>query len=177
MKYSKKLIEHFENPKNVGSFDDNEENVGTGLIGSPSCGDVLKFQIKVDPATNTIVDARFKTFGCGSAVASGSLISEWVKGRTLEEAAKVENRDIAAELELPPVKVHCSVMAREAIGAAIDDYKKRSSGEKQPSDEPTRTTPGCAAGISLCSTEIPDIKLSKPESKESEGGECCPEKC
>jgi nitrogen fixation NifU-like protein len=97
MKYSQKLIEHFEHPKNVGSFDDNEENVGTGLIGSPACGDVLKFQIKVDPKTDIILDAKFKTFGCGSAVASGSLISEWVKGKTLDEAEKVQNRDIAAD--------------------------------------------------------------------------------
>ena len=152
MKYSQKLIEHFEHPKNVGSFDEDEENVGTGLIGSPACGDVLKFQIKVDPKTDIILDAKFKTFGCGSAVASGSLISEWVKGKTLDEAEKVQNRDIAAELELPPIKVHCSVMAREAIGAAIDDYRKRKSGEKQPTDEPTRTMPGCGVGIGLSST-------------------------
>ena len=149
MKYSKKLIEHFENPRNVGSFEDSEENVGTGLVGSPACGDVLKFQIKVDPKTGKILDARFKTFGCGSAVASGSLISEWVKGKTLDEALAVQNRDIAAELELPPVKVHCSLMAREAIGAAVDDYRKRLSGEKAPGDEPTRGTSGCAVGFGL----------------------------
>lgn len=153
MKYSKKLLEHFENPRNVGSFDEDEENVGTGIIGSPACGDVLKFQIKVDPETDRILDARFKTFGCGSAVASGSLISEWVKGKTLDEALQVQNRDIAAELELPPVKVHCSVMAREAIGAAIDDYRKRKSGEKSASDEPTRAHPGCGIGIGLSSEE------------------------
>jgi nitrogen fixation protein NifU and related proteins len=149
MQYSKKLIEHFENPKNVGSFDDNEPNVGTGLIGSPACGDVMKFQIKVDPATDIILDARFKTFGCGSAIASGSLITEWVKGKTLDEAKLVNNRDVAAELELPPIKIHCSVMAKEAIDAAIDDYVKRKSGEKGPGDEPTRSAPGCGLGISL----------------------------
>jgi nitrogen fixation protein NifU and related proteins len=149
MQYSQKLIEHFEHPKNVGSFDDNEPNVGTGLIGSPACGDVMKFQIKVDPATNTILDARFKTFGCGSAIASGSLITEWVKGKTLDEAKLVNNKDVATELELPPIKIHCSVMAKEAIDAAIDDYLKRVSGEKGPQDEPTRTMPGCGIGISL----------------------------
>jgi len=154
MQYSKKLIEHFEHPKNVGSFEDNEENVGTGLIGSPACGDVMKFQIKVDPVTDIVIDARFKTFGCGSAIASGSLITEWVKGKTLDQAMEVQNRDIAAELELPPIKIHCSVMAREAIQAAVDDYRKRKSGEKGPGDEPTKAVPGCGIGIGLSDGSI-----------------------
>lgn len=136
MKYSKKLIEHFENPRNVGSFDDGEENVGTGVVGSPACGDVMKLQIKVDPETDRIIDCRFKTFGCGSAIASSSLLTEWVKGRTLDEVQEIENRDIAAELELPPIKVHCSVLARDAIKEAIIDYRKRASGELTEDDEP-----------------------------------------
>ena len=140
MQYSRKLIEHFENPRNVGSFDDDEENIGTGVVGSPACGDVMKLQIKVDPETNTIIDVKFKTFGCGSAIASSSLLTEWVKGKTLDEVRGIENRDIAAELELPPVKIHCSVLAKDAINAAIEDYFKRLSGEISP-DEETATTP------------------------------------
>jgi nitrogen fixation NifU-like protein len=109
----------------------------------------MKFQIKVNPETDTVIDARFKTFGCGSAIASGSLITEWVKGKTLDQALQVQNRDIAAELELPPIKIHCSVMAKEAIQAAVDDYRKRQSGEKGPGDEPTKAMPGCGVGIGL----------------------------
>lgn len=166
MKYSQKLIEHFENPKNVGSFDDDEPNVGTGMIGSPACGDIMKFQIKVDPATNTIIDARFKTFGCGSAIASGSLISELIIGKTLDEALLIENRDIAAELELPPVKVHCSLMAKEAIQAAIDDYQKRATGLKKLEDGPTKTQPECDSELNECKTkslegECPKLQIAE----------------
>ena len=121
MAYSKKVIDHYENPRNVGSFDDQEENVGTGLVGAPACGDVMKLQIKV--RDGIIEDAKFKTFGCGSAIASSSLTTELIKGKTLEEATHIKNTEIVSELELPPVKIHCSVLAEEAIKAAIADYK------------------------------------------------------
>lgn len=124
MAYSDKVIDHYENPRNVGAFDKNETNVGTGMVGAPACGDVMKLQIKVGEG-GIIEDARFKTYGCGSAIASSSLVTEWVKGKTLEEAAKIRNRDIAEELALPPVKIHCSVLAEDAIAAAIADYKSR----------------------------------------------------
>ena len=121
MAYSKKLLDHFENPQNIGSFDKNDPNVGTGLVGAPACGDVMKLQIKVEDGI--IQDAKFKTFGCGSAIASSSLITEWVKGRTLEEAKSIKNVQIAKELALPPVKLHCSVLAEDSIKAAIHDYE------------------------------------------------------
>ena len=121
MAYSKKVIDHYENPRNVGSFDAQEENVGTGLVGAPACGDVMKLQIKV--RNGIIEDAKFKTFGCGSAIASSSLTTELIKGKTLEEATQIKNTEIVSELELPPVKIHCSVLAEEAIKAAIADYK------------------------------------------------------
>lgn len=123
MAYNQKVIDHYENPRNVGSFKKGEENVGTGLVGAPSCGDVLKLQIKVNPETNIIEDAKFKTFGCLSAIASSSLVVEKMKGKTLEEALEIKNVDIAEELALPPVKIHCSVLAEDAIKAAILDYK------------------------------------------------------
>lgn len=123
MAYSKKVIDHYENPRNVGSFSDSS-NVGTGLVGAPSCGDVLKLQLKVGE-DGVISDAKFKTFGCGSAIASSSLVSEWVIGKTLDEALEIKNSDIADYLELPPVKLHCSVLAESAIKSAIDDYKKK----------------------------------------------------
>ena len=123
--YSKKLLDHFQHPRNVGSFPDDEPNVGTGIVGSPACGDVMQVQIKVDPETDTIIDARFKTFGCGSAVASSSLVTEWVKGKTLDEAAAIRNTEIAEELALPPVKIHCSILAEDAIKAAVADYKTK----------------------------------------------------
>ncbi len=126
MAYSKKLLDHYENPKNVGSFDKNEENIGTGLVGAPSCGDVMKLQIKVDDQ-GVITDAKFKTFGCGSAIASSSLATEWIKGQNLNQAAQITNKKIAQELSLPPVKIHCSVLAEEAIKAAIEDYRKNSA--------------------------------------------------
>ncbi len=124
MAYSNKVLEHYEEDKNIGSFKKNEENIGTGLVGAPACGDVMKLQIKVNPQDNTIIDAKFKTFGCGSAIASSSLITEWVKGKNLNDAFKITNHQIAKELSLPPVKIHCSVLAEEAIKAAIEDYKE-----------------------------------------------------
>ncbi|MGE5506169.1 MAG: Fe-S cluster assembly scaffold IscU [Actinomycetota bacterium] len=124
MAYSDKVIDHYENPRNVGTMDKKDETVGTGLVGAPACGDVMKLQIKVSPE-GIIEDAKFKTFGCGSAIASSSLVTEWVKGKTLEEAAQIKNTDIASELALPPVKIHCSVLAEDAIKAAIADYKKK----------------------------------------------------
>ena len=122
MAYSKELIDHYENPRNVGSMEDGAGDVGTGLVGAPACGDVMKLQIKVNPE-GIIEDAKFKTFGCGSAIASSSLVTEWVKGKTVDEAGEIKNTDIAEELALPPVKIHCSVLAEDAIKAAIDDYK------------------------------------------------------
>jgi nitrogen fixation protein NifU and related proteins len=124
MAYSNKVLDHYENPRNVGSFDKNDESVGTGMVGAPACGDVMKLQIMVDES-GIIRDARFKTYGCGSAIASSSLVTEWVKGKTLEEASTIKNKDIAEELALPPVKIHCSVLAEDAIAAAIADYKRK----------------------------------------------------
>ncbi|MDO4640987.1 MAG: Fe-S cluster assembly scaffold IscU [Neisseria sp.] len=124
MAYSDKVIDHYENPRNVGSFDKNDESVGTGMVGAPACGDVMKLQIKVNE-NGIIEDAKFKTYGCGSAIASSSLITEWVKGKSLDDALAIKNSEIAEELELPPVKVHCSILAEDAIKAAIADYKKK----------------------------------------------------
>ncbi|MBL6664697.1 MAG: Fe-S cluster assembly scaffold IscU [Rickettsiales bacterium] len=124
MAYSEKLLDHYENPKNVGSFGKEEKNVGTGLVGAPACGDVMKLQIKVTDE-GTIEDAKFKTFGCGSAIASSSLATEWIKGKNIAEADKITNKEIAQELSLPPVKIHCSVLAEEAIKAAIKDFKDK----------------------------------------------------
>ncbi|MDO4795416.1 MAG: Fe-S cluster assembly scaffold IscU [Brachymonas sp.] len=126
MAYSNKVIDHYENPRNVGSFDKGDDSVGTGMVGAPACGDVMKLQIKVS-ADGVIEDARFKTYGCGSAIASSSLVTEWVKGKTLDEAAALKNSFIAEELALPPVKVHCSILAEDAIKAAIADYRKKQS--------------------------------------------------
>lgn len=123
MAYSEKVIDHYEHPRNVGSFDKDEDGVGTGMVGAPACGDVMKLQIKVEDGV--ITDARFKTYGCGSAIASSSLVTEWVKGRTLDEAQKISNSEIASELALPPVKIHCSILAEDAIKAAVEDYKKK----------------------------------------------------
>lgn len=122
MAYSEKVLDHYENPRNVGSFNKDEENIGTGMVGAPACGDVMKLQIKVSD-DGIIEDAVFKTYGCGSAIASSSLLTEWVKGKSLDEAKTIKNTDIAEELALPPVKIHCSVLAEDAINAAIDDYK------------------------------------------------------
>ena len=125
MAYSQLVIDHYENPRNVGSFDKNDSNVGTGMVGAPACGDVMKLQIKVDDATGIITDARFKTYGCGSAIASSSLVTEWVKGKTLDQAGSIKNSEIAQHLALPPVKIHCSILAEDAIKAAIEDYRKK----------------------------------------------------
>jgi len=127
MAYSDKVLDHYENPRNVGKMDDNDVNVGTGMVGAPACGDVMRLQIKVDE-NGVIEDAKFKTYGCGSAIASSSLLTEWVKGRSLEEATKIKNVDIAEELGLPPVKVHCSVLAEDAIKAAIEDVRQKRKG-------------------------------------------------
>ena len=125
MAYSEKVIDHYENPRNVGSFSKEDTDVGTGMVGAPACGDVMKLQIKVDPNTGLITDAKFKTYGCVSAIAYTSLVTEWVKGKTLDEAATIKNSTIAEELALPPVKIHCSILAEDAIKAAVEDYKKR----------------------------------------------------
>jgi nitrogen fixation NifU-like protein len=130
MAYSTKVLDHYNNPRNVGSFDQKDHSVGTGLVGAPECGDVLKLQIKVDPASGRIEDARFKTFGCGSAIASSSLATEWLRGKSIDEALAIKNTQIVEELSLPPVKVHCSVLAEDAIKAAIKNYQ-----EKQTADE------------------------------------------
>ncbi|AHN24711.1 iron-sulfur cluster scaffold-like protein [Gilliamella apicola] len=124
MAYSEKVVDHYENPRNVGSFDQNDPNVGSGMVGAPACGDVMRLQIKVND-DGIIEDAKFKTYGCGSAIASSSLVTEWIKGKSLDEAQAIKNTDIAKELELPPVKIHCSLLAEDAIKAAIDDYKTK----------------------------------------------------
>ena len=124
MAYSQQVIDHYENPRNVGSFDKNDDDVGTGMVGAPACGDVMKLQIRVNDE-GIITDAKFKTYGCGSAIASSSLVTEWVKGKTLNEAATIRNTEIAQELALPPVKIHCSILAEDAIKAAIEDYRKK----------------------------------------------------
>ncbi|MBL6958984.1 MAG: Fe-S cluster assembly scaffold IscU [Rhodospirillales bacterium] len=134
MAYSDKLLDHYENPRNVGTFEKDDDGVGTGLVGAPACGDVMKLQIKVD-AEGIIEDAKFKTFGCGSAIASSSLVTEWVKGKSVDEAAEIKNTQIAEELALPPVKIHCSVLAEDAIKAAVSDYKsKNGAGDKDKTE-------------------------------------------
>lgn len=133
MAYSDKLLDHYENPRNVGAMDKDDDGVGTGLVGAPACGDVMKLQIKVSEE-GIIEDAKFKTFGCGSAIASSSLVTEWVKGKTIDEAVDIKNTDIAAELALPPVKIHCSVLAEDAIKAAISDYKSKQKPETEAAE-------------------------------------------
>ena len=127
MAYSDKVIDHYENPRNVGSFPKDDPTIGTGMVGAPACGDVMKLQIKVDDDTGIITDAKFKTYGCGSAIASSSLVTEWLKGKTLDQAGTIKNSRIAEELALPPVKIHCSILAEDAIKAAVDDYRNRHS--------------------------------------------------
>jgi nitrogen fixation NifU-like protein len=141
MAYSDKVIDHYENPRNVGSLD-GDDSVGTGMVGAPACGDVMKLQIKVDPATGLIQDARFKTYGCGSAIASSSLVTEWVKGKTLDQALAIKNTAIAEELALPPVKIHCSILAEDAIKAAVADYRSRHAAVLEQ--------PACAPSASCC---------------------------
>ena len=130
MAYSDKVIDHYQNPKNVGTLDKSSKNVGTGLVGAPECGDVMRLQIEVDEATGMITDAKFKTFGCGSAIASSSLATEWLKGKSVDDALKIDNMDIVEELNLPPVKIHCSVLAEDAIKSAINDYRVKNGMEK-----------------------------------------------
>jgi Fe-S cluster assembly scaffold IscU len=130
MAYSDKVLDHYNHPRNVGSMDKNSPNVGTGMVGAPECGDVMKLQVQVDEATGIIADAKFKTFGCGSAIASSSLATEWLKGKTVDEALAIKNTDIVNELSLPPVKIHCSVLAEDAIKAAITDYKQKQQSRK-----------------------------------------------
>ncbi len=132
MAYSEKVIDHYNNPRNMGSFKKDEEGVGTGIVGAPECGDVMKLQIKVED--DTIVDAKFKTFGCGSAIASSSLATEWLKGKTVDQAGQIKNTEIVQELNLPPVKIHCSVLAEDAIKAALNDYKKKAETEGEPEE-------------------------------------------
>ncbi|MEK7255857.1 MAG: Fe-S cluster assembly scaffold IscU [Bacteroidota bacterium] len=131
MAYSNKVLDHFKNPRNVGTLDKNNKNVGTGLVGAPECGDVMRLQIEVDDETGTIRDAKFKTFGCGSAIASSSLATEWLKGKNLDDAMKIDNMEIVEELSLPPVKIHCSVLAEDAIKAAIADYRQKNGIEAE----------------------------------------------
>jgi len=138
MAYSEKVVEHYENPRNVGSFDKGDDTVGTGMVGAPACGDVMKLQIKVNPVTGLIEDAKFKTYGCGSAIASSSLVTEWVKGKSLDEALTIKNTHIAEELALPPVKIHCSILAEDAIKAAVNDYRAK-SGHGRPSAQASST--------------------------------------
>ena len=137
MAYSDKVIDHYENPRNVGSFDKGDDSVGTGMVGAPACGDVMKLQIKVNPETGLIEDAKFKTYGCGSAIASSSLVTEWVKGKSLDQALTIKNTHIAQELALPPVKIHCSILAEDAIKAAVSDYKAKNAVQaaRQPAPE------------------------------------------
>ncbi|MCL2657455.1 MAG: Fe-S cluster assembly scaffold IscU [Betaproteobacteria bacterium] len=125
MAYSEKVLDHYEHPRNVGSFKKDDADIGTGMVGAPACGDVMKLQIKVNPETGVIEDAKFKTYGCGSAIASSSLVTEWVKGKTLDQALNVKNTQIAEELALPPVKIHCSILAEDAIKAAVEDYRSK----------------------------------------------------
>ncbi len=131
MAYSEKVIEHYENPRNVGSLDKEDPTVGTGLVGAPACGDVMRLQLKVNPETHVIEDAKFKTFGCGSAIASSSLATEWVKGKTIDEAMGLKNTEIVKELDLPPVKIHCSVLAEDAIKSAIEDFRRKQAARGQ----------------------------------------------
>ncbi len=139
MAYSNKVLDHYTNPRNVGTLDKSSSDVGTGLVGAPECGDVMRLQIKVNPETHVIEDAKFKTFGCGSAIASSSLATEWIQGRTVDDALKISNTDIVKELALPPVKIHCSVLAEDAIRAAINDWKKKHP-EAQPAPAEAKTT-------------------------------------
>lgn len=143
MAYSNKVLDHYTNPRNVGTLDKNSVDVGTGLVGAPECGDVMRLQIKVNPETHVIEDAKFKTFGCGSAIASSSLATEWIQGKTVEDALKISNTDIVKELSLPPVKIHCSVLAEDAIRAAIGDWKKKHS-EAETAARPAAETPATA---------------------------------
>ena len=141
MAYSQKVVEHYENPRNVGSFAKSDDTVGTGMVGAPACGDVMKLQIKVNRQTGLIEDAKFKTYGCGSAIASSSLVTEWVKGKTLDQALTIRNTQIAEELALPPVKIHCSILAEDAIKAAVADYKQKHGADKLRTADAVQSAP------------------------------------
>jgi len=145
MAYSDKVVDHYENPRNVGAFDATDENVGTGMVGAPACGDVMRLQIRVN-AQGVIEDAKFKTYGCGSAIASSSLVTEWVRGRTLDEALAIKNSQIAEELALPPVKIHCSILAEDAIKAAVDDFRSRQAASPQGTVAVLTEQPACDPG-------------------------------
>ena len=149
MAYSEKVIEHYEQPRNVGTLDKEDPNVGTGLVGAPACGDVMRLQIRVNPETNVVEEAKFKTFGCGSAIASSSLVTEWVKGKTIDEALELKNSQIVEELNLPPVKIHCSVLAEDAIKSAIADFRKKQA---------ARSTDTTAAAAPATSTTQPSAE-------------------
>jgi len=140
MAYSDKVVDHYNHPRNVGSLDKNDPTVGTGLVGAPECGDVMKLPMKINPETQVIEEAKFKTFGCGSAIASSSLATEWVKGKTVEEALSIKNTDIVRELALPPVKIHCSVLAEDAIKAAISDWKRKNTGAEASAENPAASS-------------------------------------
>jgi len=140
MAYSDKVIDHYENPRNVGTLDKDDASVGTGLVGAPACGDVMRLQLRINPETDVIEDAKFKTFGCGSAIASSSLVTEWVKGKTVDEAMELKNTTIVEELNLPPVKIHCSVLAEDAIKSAIADFRKKQAARKGDTVTPSMTT-------------------------------------
>ncbi len=140
MAYSEKVIDHYENPRNVGSLDKSSSEVGTGIVGAPECGDVMKLQIKINPETQIIEDAKFKTFGCGSAIASSSLATEWVKGKSVEEAMQIKNTEIVEELALPPVKIHCSVLAEDAIKAALQDYQEKQANKAAGAEQKQAVT-------------------------------------
>jgi nitrogen fixation protein NifU and related proteins len=143
MAYSDKVIDHYENPRNVGTLDKDDASVGTGLVGAPACGDVMRLQLRINPETDVIEDAKFKTFGCGSAIASSSLVTEWVKGKTVDEAMELKNTKIVEELNLPPVKIHCSVLAEDAIKSAIADFRKKQAARtgQKPASEPAVAAP------------------------------------
>lgn len=145
MAYSDKVVDHYENPRNVGAFDANDENVGTGMVGAPACGDVMRLQIRVN-AQGVIEDAKFKTYGCGSAIASSSLVTEWVRGRTLDEALAIKNSQIAEELALPPVKIHCSILAEDAIKAAVADFRSRQAASPEGTASVLTEQPACDPG-------------------------------
>ena len=147
--YSDKLMEHFEHPRNVGSFPEDEPNVISGMVGSPACGDTLKLELKIDPVTEKIIDVRFKTFGCASAVASSSLLTEWIKGKTVDEALQIKNMDIAKELDLPPLKIHCSLLAQDALEVAAENYHRMKAGEA-PDDELKPAHTKCGLPVDEC---------------------------
>ena len=154
MAYSEKVVDHYENPRNVGSFEKGDDTVGTGMVGAPACGDVMKLQIKVNQSTGLIEDAKFKTYGCGSAIASSSLVTEWVKGKSMDEAMTIKNTQIAEELALPPVKIHCSILAEDAIKAAVQDYKAKHGTASTATSSATSSATSPAASSSTAAAAV-----------------------